>query len=173
MRHQDRAKTAPAAEGESDVAARMDDTNINPATGLATDYLNHFNEAVMLLEMFSSCPDCIDDFLAWKPMSYCQHFGASKFKDRHAAIAAYEAADPEVRKNLDTLANTMNALLEGTRAAMRLNMPLAKSRNLADRTARALKPLIAHAGAVINGDPDADAVQPDVLQATIDALLKR
>jgi len=172
MRHQDRAKAAQAAK-EPGVAARVSDTNINPATGLATDYLNHFNEAVMLLEMFASCPDCIDDFLAWKPMSYRQHFAASKFKDRQAAITAYEAADAEVRKNLDTLANTMNALLEGTRAAMRLNMPLAKTRNLADRTARALKPLIAHAGAVINGDPDAKAVQPDMLQATIDALLKR
>ena len=42
---------------------RLADANINPATGLATDYLNHFNEAIMLLEMLSSCPECRDDFL--------------------------------------------------------------------------------------------------------------
>ena len=167
-----RENVEPAVPASADGSARLDDTNINPATGLATDYLNHFNEAVMLLEMFASCPDCIDDFLAWKPKSYRQHFDGSTFKDRQAAIIAYEAADPEVRKNLDALANTMNALLEGTRVAMRLNLPRAKSRNLADRTARALKPLIAHAGAVINGDPAAEDVQPEVLQATIDALLK-
>ena len=43
--------------------------NINPATGLATDYLNHFNEAIMLLEMLSAMPDCAEDFLVWEPMS--------------------------------------------------------------------------------------------------------
>ena len=37
--------------------------NINAATGLATDYLNHFNEAIMLLEMLASAPEFRDDFL--------------------------------------------------------------------------------------------------------------
>ena len=82
-------------------AARLADANINPATGLATDYLNHFNEAIMLLEMLSSCPDCLDDFLAWRPMSYREHFEASRFKGRALAIAAYDAADPSLRGCLD------------------------------------------------------------------------
>ena len=50
--------------------ARLAAANINPKTGLASDYLNHFNEAIMLLEMLASCPECVDDFRAWKPMSY-------------------------------------------------------------------------------------------------------
>ena len=50
--------------------SRLDGTNINPVTGLATDYLNHFNEAIMLLEMLPVAPDCKEDFLAWRPMSY-------------------------------------------------------------------------------------------------------
>ena len=44
-------------------AARLRAANINPHTGLATDYLNHFNEAVMLLEMVPDMPECAEDFL--------------------------------------------------------------------------------------------------------------
>ena len=46
-------------------AARLRAANINPRTGLATDYLNHFNEAIMLLEMIPDMPECAEDFLLW------------------------------------------------------------------------------------------------------------
>ena len=36
--------------------------NINPETGLASDYLNHFNEAIMLLDMIPALPECTEDF---------------------------------------------------------------------------------------------------------------
>jgi len=58
----------------------LTEARINPATGLATDYLNRFNEAVMLLDMLSSCPEFREDFLAWEPMSYREHFRLSRFK---------------------------------------------------------------------------------------------
>ena len=44
-------------------AAVLRAANINPRTGLATDYLNHFNEAIMLLEMIPDMPECAEDFL--------------------------------------------------------------------------------------------------------------
>ena len=69
------------------------EANINPATGLATDYLNHFNEAIMLLDMLPSSPEFRDDFLRWQPVSYREHFAGSHFKGRDTAIAAYERAD--------------------------------------------------------------------------------
>jgi hypothetical protein len=93
MKYQDRAEASQADDGPGD-AARLADANINPATGLATDYLNHFNEAVMLLEMLSMCPDCLDDFRGWRPLSYREHFEASRFKGRDMAIAAYDGAEP-------------------------------------------------------------------------------
>ena len=52
----------------------------------------------MLLEMLSSCPECLDDFLGWRPMSYREHFEASRFKGRDLAIAAYDAADPNAAR---------------------------------------------------------------------------
>jgi len=35
---------------------RLSDANINPSTGLATDYLTRINEAVMLLDMLANLP---------------------------------------------------------------------------------------------------------------------
>src|SRR5229473_3994602 len=84
-------------------AAELRAANINPRTGLATDYLNHFNEAIMLLEMIPDIPECAEDFLAWTPLSYAEHFWASNFKARDLAIEAYESADAKVRTEFDNL----------------------------------------------------------------------
>src|SRR5487761_2781941 len=82
-------------------AARLRAANINPRTGLATDYLNHFNEAIMLLEMVPDMPECAEDFLGWRPLSYAEHFTASNFKARDLAIASYDSADPIIRAEFD------------------------------------------------------------------------
>src|SRR5246127_678580 len=82
-------------------AATLKAANINPRTGLATDYLNHFNEAIMLLEMIPDMPECAEDFLGWHPLSYSEHFTASNFKARDLAIESYEAADAAIRAEFD------------------------------------------------------------------------
>jgi hypothetical protein len=174
MKYQDCVEAVQAADedGRAGYAPRLADANINPATGLATDYLNHFNEAIMLLEMLSGCPECLDDFLGWRPMTYREHFVASRFKGRDMAIAAYNAADPSLRNCLDTLAGTMTAVLEATRAAMSADMPRDAAAALADRAAW-LKPLVARAGALINGESDTGFGPPVVPQAVVDGLMKR
>lgn len=169
MKYQDCAEALQA--GAADGAARLVDANINPATGLASDYLNHFNEAIMLLEMLSSCPDCRDDFLSWRPRSYREHFEASGFKARALAIDAYDAADPDRRGCLDALAGTMTAVLEATRAAMKDDIAQPTAVALAEYVAAVLRPLVARAGAVINGQADTDT--PASPQAEVDGLMKR
>jgi hypothetical protein len=170
MKYQDCGGAVQAADAEIN-PPRLADANINPATGLATDYLNHFNEAIMLLEMVSSCPECLDDFLGWRPMSYREHFVASRFKGRDMAIAAYDAADPDLRGCLDALAGQMTAVLEATRAAMATGMPCDKATALAGHAASWLKPLVARAGAVINGETTSETGQAP--QAVVDGLMKR
>jgi hypothetical protein len=173
MKYQDCVEAAQAADEAWEPAAggSLIDANINPATGLATDYLNHFNEAIMLLEMLSSCPDCRDDFLGWRPMSYREHFEVSRFRGRDMAIAAYDSADPNLRGCLDTLAGAMTAVLEATRAAMGADMPPDAAGALAARVAAWLRPLVARAGALINGEADTGA--PATPQAVVDGLMKR
>ena len=140
-------------------AAQLQAANINPRTGLATDYLNHFNEAVMLLEMIPDMPDCAADFLDWHPLSYREHFAASNFKARDLAISAYEAADPVIRGEFDHITSAMASILATVSTAMRQVRHDESRARLAEQAAGWVKPLVMLAGGVINGGgSDADAV---------------
>ena len=171
MKYQDCIAPVQAPAETAAGGARLADANINPRTGLATDYLNHFNEAIMLLEMLAACPDCIEDFLAWRPMSYREHFAASRFKGRELSIKAYEAADPTLREDLDALAATMTVVLEATRTAMCLGTAPETAGKIAAGSVACLRPLVARAGAVINGEA-ADTVSTTP-QAVVDGLMKQ
>ena len=153
---------APAplpTEGSPDWTARAEQlraANINPKTGLATDYLNHFNEAVMLLEMVPNMPECADDFLAWQPLSYCEHFRASNFKARDLAISAYETADANIRAQFDHITNSMTTILTAVGSAMREARQDKTRATLAEQASGWVKPLVAQAGSIINGGTEAD-----------------
>ena len=156
-------------------AERLAAANINPKTRLASDYLNHFNEAIMLLDLLPSMPECIVELIGWEPMDYEEHFANSHFKDKELAIAAYDAADPIARVRLEELADTMNALLVATCEAFQGRASLEAANVVAAETAARLKPMIARAGAVINGYDIATSedMTTGEQQAAIDALLER
>jgi hypothetical protein len=80
---------------------RLVGTNINEQTFLATDYLNHFNEIEMLIEMLPSMPECFEDICQWQPKTYESHFADSGFRDKDLAILAYQRAPDLVRKHFD------------------------------------------------------------------------
>jgi hypothetical protein len=147
-------------------------SNINPITGLATDYLNHFNEAIMLLEMATSSPEIIADFLAWQPLSYNEHFAASQFGDRDVAIAAYENADPRTRRRFDGLTGTMTMILMTAHAVLLISPPQPTVAAVARVALANLKPMVARAGAIINGSVDAEG-EPISPQDAVDALMER
>src|ERR1700754_3248055 len=115
----DRTEERPTGPDEEARAAELRAANINPRTGLATDYLNHFNEAIMLLEMIPDMPECAEDFLDWYPLSYVEHFTLSNFKARELAISAYESADTDIRAQFDHITATMTSILTAVGAAMR------------------------------------------------------
>jgi hypothetical protein len=137
-------------------AAELRAANINPRTGLATDYLNHFNEAIMLLEMIPDMPECAEDFLQWHPLSYREHFTASNFKARDLAIDAYECAEESIRAEFDNITSAMTSILTAVAEAMR-DVRQDKTRaTLAERATGWVKPLVASAGGIINGGAEAD-----------------
>jgi hypothetical protein len=137
-------------------AARLRAANINPRTGLATDYLNHFNEAIMLLEMIPDMPECAEDFLGWQPLSYCEHFTASNFKARELAIEAYDSADQTIRAEFDNLTTAMTSILTAVGTAMREAKQDKTRATLAEHATGWVKPLVMLAGGVINGSTEAD-----------------
>jgi hypothetical protein len=136
--------------------AQLRAANINPRTGLATDYLNHFNEAIMLLEMIPDMPECAEDFLLWYPLSYREHFTASNFKARDLAIEAYESADATIRAEFDNITSAMTSILTAVSAAMREVRQDRSRATLAEQATGWVKPLVALAGAIINGGAEAD-----------------
>ncbi|OKH88965.1 hypothetical protein [Thalassospira sp. TSL5-1] len=90
---------------------KVEGTNISSATLLATDYLNHFNEIVMLLEMVPDMPDMLEDCREWAPKSYQQHFQDSAFSDRELAIEAYDHVPEKFRRPFEETIEHMNALV--------------------------------------------------------------
>ena len=137
-------------------AAQLRAANINPRTGLATDYLNHFNEAIMLLEMVPDMPECAEDFLGWEPLSYAEHFTASNFKARDLAIAAYESANADIRAKFDNITSAMTSILTAVGAAMREARQDKTRAILAEQATGWVKPLVMQAGGIINGGTEAD-----------------
>jgi hypothetical protein len=118
-------------------AARLRAANINPHTGLATDYLNHFNEAIMLLEMIPDMPECSEDFLLWYPL-------------------AYESADEHIRAEFDNITGAMTSILTAVGAAMREVRQDKTRARLAEQATGWVRPLVALAGGIINGGAEAD-----------------
>jgi hypothetical protein len=137
-------------------AAQLRAANINPSTGLATDYLNHFNEAIMLLEMIPDMPECAGDFLDWTPLSYSEHFTATNFKARELVIESYDTADAGIRAEFDNITHTMTSILTAVGAAMREAQQDKTRARLAEQATGWVKPLVAAAGGIINGGAGSD-----------------
>ncbi len=131
----DDARLCPAADPFA-----LAEANINPITGLSTDYLNHFNEAVMLLEMIPSVPECRDDLLAWRPANYLEHFAASHLKQRELAIAAYDLADPFTRSQFDEQCAAMTTTVMAVREALSTDLSASATAAIAEQAAAWLKP---------------------------------
>src|SRR5262249_8906356 len=150
------AQTAPQPDFNEAHAAELKAANINPRTGLATDYLNHFNEAIMLLEMIPDIPECAEDFLQWHPLSYAEHFTASNFAALDLAIAAYDNSDVGIRAEFDNITGNMTSILVAVSQAMRETQQDSTRAKLALQATSWVKPLVAAAGGIINGGSDDD-----------------
>ena len=152
-------------------------TNINEATLLASDYLNHFHELVMLFEAIASEPQSFaDDLLSWRPLTYEEHLLESGFRDKNLAIAAYRRAPPRIRARFDEAVARLHgeALTLVAEVASELSGSKRLDKTCASAAAR-LRVLIDEANAIANGETLPDRKDPDTIgdvggQAAIDAL---
>lgn len=148
------------------------DANVNPRTGLATDYLNHFNEAIMLLDMIADLPECADDFMDWCPLSYREHFQASHLQAQSFILQAYEEAEPSHRARFDHVTSLMSSILLAVNDGMRATASDQTRIALARQAVEWVKPLLLVADGLIHDSPIQDSlVQDSLIQdstATID-----
>lgn len=129
--------------------------NINPTTRLATDYLNHFNNVVMLLELVPDMPDCVEEVTAWTPVAYDDYFRGSHFREKDLAIAAYHAADPEIRAAFDAAITHLDCAMAEAIDLVRVGDPTEpeKAWRIRHFVDERLKPLISSASGIVNAAP--------------------
>jgi hypothetical protein len=151
-------------------AARVRDTNICETTLLATDYLNHVNEIIMLIEMIPDMPEMLDEAKAWQPKSYVEHFADSSCPFRELAIELYPHVPARFKTPFETTIAQLDDLI--ARALRLADDAVAKHnpRMLRDRIGIALEPmrrLVDVAGGIIHGSEKA------LSQDEIDRLVGR
>ena len=150
-------------------------TNINESTLLASDYLNHFHELVMLLEAVSSEPeDFADDLLSWHPLTYEEHFSESGFRDKSLAIAAYRRAPAHIRARFDEAVARLHREALSLVASVAGDLAQGKTdlTKVCEDAAARLRVLIDDANAIANGDVRSGGNDADEAsgQAAVDAL---
>ncbi|PCI63937.1 MAG: hypothetical protein COB37_03015 [Kordiimonadales bacterium] len=101
-----------------EIQPKLVGANINPETFLATDYLNHFNEIVMLLEMIPDMPELIEDASEWAPKTYNQHFLDSGFQAKDLAVRAFNLAPDGIRNAFNQVCESMNTTILTTLAGL-------------------------------------------------------
>ncbi len=143
--------------------------------GLSNDYLNHFSEALMLVELAAVDPDVAGDLAAWRPLSYRAHFEASGLRRAGAAIAAYEALGAESRAAFEELTGAMNRLIRTAILALQPPCDPEDAAIVAAATAPALRRLVGRAGAFLasNGADLATDGEIEEAQTVIDRLIER
>jgi hypothetical protein len=163
---------APAARA-GDVSAFLDrvrGTNVSETTLLATDYLNHFNEVVMLLEMVPDMPEMFDEVQAWQPKSYVEHFSTSNSPFSELAAELYPHVPPRYREPFDITIGHLAGLIDRTVRNVENALAKQDTRAVRDRIDVALGPmrrLIDVAGGIIHGADQA------LSQDEIDSLIGR
>jgi hypothetical protein len=135
-------------------------SSVNAETLLATDYLNHVNEVVMLIEMVGAAPEVLADIAAWRPKPYAEHFAASAIADRALAILAYDQAPLVFRIPFDETIEAIDAVLLDGIAKLRDAAPEDYELVAAITSSRA-RELIDRASAIIHGHTDT-ARQDDI-----------
>ncbi len=90
---------------------RAHNTNVNEQTLLATDYLNHFNEVVMTLEMLPDMPELMEEARAWQPKAYKDHFRDSTIADKELAVEAYDHVPPKFKEPFEKNIEQVNHLI--------------------------------------------------------------
>lgn len=131
--------------------------NINENTLLATDYLNHFNEIIMMLEMVPSMTDCFEDCQEWQPKSYADHFRDSCFSDAELAILAYENAPANYRQAFDATVDQMNRLITDSMPKIKGLIDAGEEGPLqlgVEGVTRKLQSFVDVASSIINGNMD-------------------
>lgn len=82
---------------------------VNPKSGIANDYLNTFNEILLLIENLPVLlPEMVDELLQWRPTGYREYFKASSLPGSPVALAIYDNLPDHVRGHFERMIEAVN-----------------------------------------------------------------
>lgn len=151
-------------------AERVAGTPISPVTLLGTDYLNHFNEVIMLIGMIPSMPEVLDDLRAWNPKTYPEHFRTSNLDYGDLAAEAYGHVPPSFREPFEATVRQLNAVAHLTikrLSAMAATPDPDQLAQTATSAVSAMTALVASADAIIAGGRE--VLQQDAIDRLLGA----
>jgi hypothetical protein len=150
-----------------------DEAFSSASAGLSNDFLNHYSEVLMLIEMAADDPTIGADLSEWSPVSYRSYFDASELRRASAALLAYDALPEDRRVAFEKLVARMDTL--ATMAIFALQPPYEPETAsvIVEATAPTLRGLIAQAGAFLNsgGQELAPGGEAEEAQIVIDRIL--
>ena len=109
------APTETGTQSQTDVADEALEERaaclVNPASGIANDYLNHFNEVLLLIENLPTLlPEMLDELLEWRPVTYREYFAKSLLPGSARALEIYEGLDEGFRRDFECIIDGVNAM---------------------------------------------------------------
>ncbi len=143
-------------------------SNVSEQTLLATDYLNHFNEIVMTIEMIPDMPEFLEEAKEWKPKTYKEHFQGSSIADKDLAIEVYDHVPAKYRDPFEKTIGQVDHLIAVTLEKLEGDLKRGDSellRENATSLSRVIQRLMDTAAAIIHGSENT------MDQEEIDALL--
>ena len=174
----DDERTAVQAMSPTASAARTRraEALVNPASGLANDYLNLFNEIVMLIEQLPMIPELFEDIQRWRPTSYRDYFLRSILPGRGSALDAYDKLDARFRRDFETVVEELDRRATGAVAAVRKQFKaqgeddLQVLIKLCERAGLSIRESLDKATMLVN---HGELLSADVVQTRTDLLLTR
>jgi hypothetical protein len=87
---------------------------VNPASGIANDYLNQYNEILLLVENLPILmPEMVEELLAWKPKTYIHYFETSPLPHGDTTIKIYKRLNPKFRESFEAHSEVINQHANG------------------------------------------------------------
>lgn len=85
---------------------------VNPASGVANDYMNHFNEILLMIENLPALlPEMVDEMLAWRPVSYRAYFESSPLPGSVEVLEIYDSLEEDFRRDFESMVELLDKII--------------------------------------------------------------
>jgi hypothetical protein len=144
-----------------------------PAPSLSTDFLNQYNEVLMIIELAADDAELMETLDEWQPRSYRQHFAKhAQLRFADDALRAYEALAPERRLAFENLRLAMDDVVTSAIRALKQAGEAEERAAIAAASSSLLRRMIEAAASFIRTEGrDWRSFSHAEMQGTIDRLM--